>query len=430
MILILGFITTVLVLLYWSYGHTKTMTVSPKKFSYLADNDQIQRGRSVTSLTVTNDTALLQCELKPSPNFKWPYCGLSIQVNNDPTIGIDLSDYHTVRLNVDFERLDSHDLPTMRFYLRNFNPEYSVRENEYSYKYSGLEFTPERSNPIVDISMHDLQVKPWWIIDNNIAAHHSAPEFSNITIIELSTGAGSHYGEYQMEIRGIEFVGHYISGQYFILLLLFIWVVSLTVFFIVNSCRSHKLILNARTRQEHLHNLIKAIGRRNAEFTEFGYRDTLTGAMNRKAIWHWLEQNFEVDLYQERDLSAIFINIDHFKKINDHFGQKVTNDILKEFTLVILELLKPTHQLARWESEEFVVFCPDTPLEEAIQLAEVICEKIEIYVWAHKSTLTASLGVTSLGDERTNDMLVRAGEALHLAKHNGCNRVEVGIAIP
>ncbi|NMU52759.1 GGDEF domain-containing protein, partial [Vibrio parahaemolyticus] len=105
-----------------------------------------------------------------------------------PTQGIDLSNYHTIRLKVRYEEAGiganpSHDL---RLYLRNYNSEYSKPDDEYTIKYNGMQFSPSGSSDIVEIPIKNLQVMTWWLADNGVAIEHSAPEFSNITRIDIA----------------------------------------------------------------------------------------------------------------------------------------------------------------------------------------------------------------------------------------------------
>ena len=101
------------------------------------------------------------------------------------------------------------------------------------------------------------------------------------------------------------------------------------------------------------------------------------------------------------------------------------DDILREFTMVVLTQLRSDDHSVRWGGEEFVVFCPDLVLDEVVVVAEDIREKVETHSWVHGDKLTTSLGVASLTSEGTTEMLTRADEALYQAKTNGRNRVEI-----
>ena len=147
--------------------------------------------------------------------------------------------------------------------------------------------------------------------------------------------------------------------------------------------------------------------------------------MNRHAIRDWLDKNYDETNKLSKTLSVLYLDIDHFKSINDLYGHSMGDDILREFTMVVLSSLSASERLVRWGGEEFVVFCPGRGLEEASELAKQIRRKVEARIWIHGDKLTTSIGVATLGEERTSDMLIRADEALYSAKRLGRNRVEV-----
>ncbi|MFM2590262.1 GGDEF domain-containing protein [Vibrio sp. TBV020] len=421
--LVLG--TILLVQLYWMHGGGLVYKISPNKLLFLATNDQTQGGASTSNLSVADGEAILECSLVESPNYRWPYCGVSVNLGETADDGINLEQFHTIRININFDKLDSDVDPGLRFYLRNFNPIYSRVGDEYTQKYNGLEFTPGVGKGVIEIPIKNLQVLTWWLADNNIPIAHSAPEYNNVTKLELATGSGQNSGDYRMEINSIELVGHYIAGESLMLGLLVFWVSLALVYSIVEIRRSHQLILQSHFRQAHLKKLNRSLKEQNVHFAELANRDALTGAMNRHSIRDWLDRNFESDNRQNKKLSALYLDIDHFKLVNDQYGHGMGDDILREFTMVLMTMLSPSERLVRWGGEEFVVFCPGVNHTEARELAERIRHKVEAHIWVHGDVLTTSIGVASLGNERTNEMLTRADEALYLAKRNGRNRVIV-----
>jgi len=418
--------TVCLVVLHWQFGENKLYQVSPSEFTFLATNDQGQKGASTSSIVQNGDAVFLNCELKKSEDYPWPYCGVSIKFDeNDSSKGFDFSDYHTVRLDVDFINLDGGEKPALRFYLRNFNPAYSDAESEYTFKYNGLDYRQADYNQVLQIPLKNMQVLTWWLVDNQIPIEHAGPEFSNINRIEFATGSGTEVGRYQLKINRIEFVGHYINGENLMLMLLTLWVTLAMVFSALEIRNSHVKIMHYESRRRHLKSLNRKLTEQNIVFAEQAHRDALTGAMNRHAIREWLEAQFNLCRTLHEPLAVIYLDIDHFKRVNDDFGHKMGDDILREFTMVVMSELRATDRLVRWGGEEFVIFCASTSLKHANMLAERLRQKIELYQWMHGQVLTASLGVTQLEDETALDMVARADELLYIAKRNGRNRVEV-----
>ncbi|WP_185067055.1 GGDEF domain-containing protein [Vibrio ponticus] len=420
-------ITVVAITLHWQFGEKKITRISPKDFVFLPTNDQVQKGQSTSVIFPLREGGMqLNCQLKQSPDYKWPYCGVSIQIDpDDTTKGLDLSDYHTVRLDVDFIRLDSEQKPTLRFYLRNYNPAYSAADNEYTHKYNGLDYRQADYNQPLEIPLKNLQVLTWWLVDNKIPIEHAGPEFTNINRIEFATGSGAEEGLYQLRIKSIEFIGYYIHKETLMFALLMIWVSFAIVFSMLEIRNSRNRAMEAEKRRAHLSKLNRKLRQQNIQFAEQANRDALTGAMNRHSVREWLDGQFNSYIKPTDQLSVIYLDIDHFKKVNDEFGHQMGDDILCEFTMVIMSELRVTDRLVRWGGEEFVVFCPTTTLKQAYMLAERLRQKIELYQWMHGQVLTASLGVAQMGDETPQEMVTRADELLYQAKRSGRNRVEV-----
>lgn len=408
--------------LYGLYGSRRVLHISPSEFSYQATNDQLQGGLSTSRLSVENDAVTLECELNASADYAWPYCGLSISLGDFAGQGLNLSDYHTIQIDVDFEQLDDDSSPSLRLYLRNFNPMYSVTAEDYTQKYNGLEFTPGKGKGLIDIPINNLQVMTWWLADNQIPIEHSAPEFSNTTMVELATGSGHNSGRYKMTVTRLQFVGNYISAERLMLGLLVFWVSMALAYSGYEIRRSNRVIVKAHSRQLYLSNLNKELREQNSLFAELANCDALTGALNRHSIRTWLNTEYEQHA-EERILSSLYLDIDHFKRINDTYGHSMGDDILREFTMVLFGVLSSQHRLVRWGGEEFVIFLPDTELEVAIQLAETIRKTVEAHSWVHGDALTTSIGVATLQAKNTKEMLVRADEALYRAKRAGRNQV-------
>ncbi|KJY84930.1 diguanylate cyclase [Vibrio galatheae] len=417
-------LTIMLVQLYWMHGSSHVFKIFPGEYAFTSFDDQEQGGISTSSIETTDSDIVLNCTLNKSDAYQWPYCGITVQLGESVHQGLNLRRYHTIRLNIDFSQLDSDQEPNLRLYLRNFNPEYSVEDNEYSQKYNGLSYAPGVDNGVIDIPIANLQVLTWWLADNHIPIEHSAPEFTNITKLELATGSNQFVGQYQMTVKSVELVGNYVEGETLMLVLLVFWVSLALVYSAIEIRRSHQLILRSQFRHDHLRKLNSELQEQNIHFAELAHRDALTGAMNRYSIREWLNTHFEGDLGQQKALSALYLDIDHFKDVNDKYGHTMGDDILREFTMVILGILSPSERLVRWGGEEFVVFCPGFDLKEASELAEKIRHRIESHIWVHGDPLTTSIGVASRSsDERTNEMLTRADEALYTAKRKGRNRV-------
>ncbi|MDA0124145.1 MULTISPECIES: GGDEF domain-containing protein [Vibrio] len=419
--------TISLVALYSLLGDTRKLEVAPDKFNIHVTNDAIAGGLSESDITYQNHSLTLNCDLKES-KYAWPYCGISVYTDvKEATKGLDLSSYHTVRLKIRYEAAGDGQSPSknLRLYLRNFNSAYSIPTDEYTIKYNGMQFSPSDFSEIIEIPIKNLQVMTWWLNDNDVAIEHSAPEFSNITRIDLATGAGAALGKHKIVIDKIEFEGAYVQQSTLLFVLLFSWM-ALGLAFSLHEMRKNKMAYNkAKKRHRHLEKVNNTLRAQNYEFAELAHRDALTGAMNRHAVQSWLEQQARQVRWGHDSFSILYMDLDKFKRVNDKYGHQMGDDILREFVMVISSSIQPEDRLVRWGGEEFVVFCPDTNVEQAVKKAEVIRQNVESHLWVHGEPLTCSIGVAQMQNERVSETMARADEVLYLAKRNGRNRIEV-----
>lgn len=431
LIFALSICTISLVALYSVLGDTRKLVITPEQFNIYATKDASEGGLSSADITYDAQSLVLNCELKKS-SYAWPYCGISVYTDvAKPTHGIDLSNYHTIRLKLHYEEVGdgqnpSHDL---RLYLRNYNPEYSKPDDEYTIKYNGMQFSPSSFSETIEIPIKNLQVMTWWLADNKVDIEHSAPEFSNITRIDIATGSGAALGQHKIVIDKIEFEGAYLAQETLLFALLFSWM-ALGLAFSLHELRKNRAAYEkAKRRHRHLEKVNGTLRAQNYEFAELAHRDALTGAMNRHAVQTWLEQQARQVRWEHSTLSILYMDLDNFKKINDKFGHQMGDDILREFVMVVASSIAPDDRLVRWGGEEFVVFCPDTNIEQAVKKAEMIRKNVANHLWVHGEALTCSIGVAQMQNERVTETMARADEVLYLAKRNGRNRVEVNYGL-
>ena len=153
--------------------------------------------------------------------------------------------------------------------------------------------------------------------------------------------------------------------------------------------------------------------------------DELTGLHNRRSF----NEIFALALSSARrhgqPLSLISIDLDHFKAVNDTFGHTVGDLVLKDFSDLLLHMVREEDVVARWGGEEFIILLSHTAAEAATALAERIRSSCEQNPGrASARVMTASFGVAQLQEgESDNDLIKRADHALYRAKHEGRNRV-------
>jgi len=158
------------------------------------------------------------------------------------------------------------------------------------------------------------------------------------------------------------------------------------------------------------------------ETKKLSLHDPLTGLGNRRMMEITLESLFEAVKRYGRNLSAIMLDIDFFKKYNDTNGHPAGDQMLAVVAKIMLGEIRKSDIAVRYGGEEFIILLPETSLKDAGITAERIRRSIEA-----KAGITVSLGVSSFHrDMKDKESLVKqADHALYQAKQSGRNRVEV-----
>ena len=155
--------------------------------------------------------------------------------------------------------------------------------------------------------------------------------------------------------------------------------------------------------------------------------DPLTGIANRRHFMEKGEREFAIFLRHKRPLTAVMMDLDHFKAVNDTYGHAVGDRSLILAVDICRKNLRAGDLFGRYGGEEFVFLFPDTGEEEAYGVADRIRSMIETETRNRTDgipPLTVSMGVSAAGeDDRLDTLLQKADEALYKAKGTGRNRV-------
>lgn len=172
------------------------------------------------------------------------------------------------------------------------------------------------------------------------------------------------------------------------------------------------------------------ISRKNAELEQLASRDSLTGCLNRRAMYVNLETVFAESREQGSELCCVMIDIDHFKRVNDQFGHMVGDHAIQAVAACLGSAVRLTDIVGRYGGEEFCLVFPRTTLSEGADMAERLRIRIETEAGARvrtsiRLTLTVSCGVSStkLGAYTPLELVDQADKALYAAKESGRNCV-------
>ena len=164
---------------------------------------------------------------------------------------------------------------------------------------------------------------------------------------------------------------------------------------------------------------------RNAISYRSSILDPLTGLYTRWYYTRRLEEEFEKSSRMQAPLSVIMADLDHFKRVNDKFGHKVGDEVLKKISNVFQEYIRNYDVIGRYGGEEFVIILPNTTDKDALEVAERVRRAVE-QIDDFSFCLTISLGVSCTANksyEKPLQLVADADRALYYSKNNGRNKV-------
>lgn len=157
---------------------------------------------------------------------------------------------------------------------------------------------------------------------------------------------------------------------------------------------------------------------------ELAVRDPLTGLYNMRPFYQFINSEIEHSKSEALQLGVLFIDIDHFKKINDNYGHMFGDEVLKKFANLLKEHLKETRKFFRYGGEEFVVLLPETTCESMLTTAKGLLEVVrhsEFEYNGETAKITVSIGGAIYPSDATDQkkLIQSADRALYVAKESG-----------
>lgn len=158
-------------------------------------------------------------------------------------------------------------------------------------------------------------------------------------------------------------------------------------------------------------------------------RDSLTGLYNLRTLFLRLEEEMAIASRYGRALSYLMLDIDNFKHVNDTFGHRDGDNLLKQVSETILGTIRKADVVARYGGDEFGIILPETDSAGGRIQAERILDalrNLSFPIGSRTVRVSASIGVATVPDEvikTAEDLIRRADAALYTAKHQGKNRM-------
>ncbi len=145
--------------------------------------------------------------------------------------------------------------------------------------------------------------------------------------------------------------------------------------------------------------------------------DTLTGVYNRRGCLKRLKNG-------SKRYALLYIDIDHFKKINDTYGHEIGDRVLKEVARLITAHIRKDDVFCRQGGEEFLLFVANASEAQAMQVAQKLRKHIQIHKFDEVENVTVSIGIAVREkNESIGSLISRADKNLYRAKNEGRNRV-------
>lgn len=170
----------------------------------------------------------------------------------------------------------------------------------------------------------------------------------------------------------------------------------------------------------------------NGELAALALQDSLTGLSNRRRFDAALDEEYSRAMRNETPLALVMLDVDHFKKYNDHYGHPQGDECLRRISQTLKAAsTRPGDLVARYGGEEFVILLPGTDLAGAFTVAERVRLAIQAmhleHADNHGAIVTISAGVAASipvrNGKSSQDLVLAADQALYKAKESGRNRV-------
>ncbi len=180
-------------------------------------------------------------------------------------------------------------------------------------------------------------------------------------------------------------------------------------------------------------NDITKLHKTQEKLKELVNRDQLTNLYNRRYFYNVVEDIISLEKREKASLSILMIDIDKFKNVNDTYGHANGDEVIKSLANLLMAHTRKSDVVARIGGEEFVVLLPNTSKESAFKFAN----KLRVFTQENrvitddkqeiKFTISIGVDLVNLEEEKTIEKaLVRADNALYLAKESGRNKVCYG----
>ena len=370
-----------------------------------------QTGNGPTAEMKWIDQAHLHYACRVPQATTWQSCNFGYMLARGAmSEGVDLSPYKTLNLAIRYTGKSQY----VRVSIRSFDPRFSTPADGNSTKFNFVNIPAKDLAQPIALSMSEFTVAEWWTTTYNHPRAYTQLDVSNAIVlnIDLQGNIDLAGSEHEFQVDKIEFVGDWISAEYWYLGILCLWMILGTTYGAsqwLRMRRAHREQINDLENEKEMYQKLSTL-------------DALTGVQNR----HGIGQFIAALGITRVTASVIVIDLDHFKRINDERGHAVGDRVLRTMGDILASSIRNTDAVGRWGGEEFVLVCPGATLDDAADLAEKLRHRIlqTNFIPEEPLPITASFGVATSGaDQGFEDAFRKADQALYLAKSRGRNCV-------
>ncbi|MBT9597709.1 MAG: GGDEF domain-containing protein [Vitreoscilla sp.] len=379
-------------------------------------------GSSVSSVRRQGSRLVLDCDI--GLRYQFPFCELLFTLAEPPD-GLDLSRYDTLHLRISSQGKDAQ--APVRLFIRQFNPRYSRPGDVGSLKVHEIAFVPAHYPNGLSFALDRVGVASWWTDEHPLPMELSGHERDRVVTISLSTPGKAEAGMHTLVVERFELIGKWVSPGNLSTGLVAMWVLAILAYLAADTWATRRQLLHSSRLQASLRRANESLRNQKESLAQQAHHDALTGALNRHGLG-------EVLVGQARHaddgmfpMSLVFIDIDHFKQINDKAGHQVGDEVIRQVADIVRAQVQRSDLLARWGGEEFLLLCRRTAAAEGARVAERLRTELAGAAWPGGLKVTCSFGVAEWRrGQDFSEAIHSADAAMYSAKRAGRNRVVRG----
>jgi diguanylate cyclase (GGDEF)-like protein len=411
-----GLLLLTVVLLVWHrYGMEKEVELAANRFPVQVGDDRNEGGASVGSLERKGQDLIVHCHI--AKQAKWPYCKLEFDFLKGAT-GVDMSQFEYMIMDARYAGPG-----TLKFGLVMSEAEEGLTRLDQWQTFKivqveSLELPPKGK---LLIPLNWFVVAQWWKDMAKPPIAHSVVNLDNIVHVSIPLGFSGAEGDHVLILHSLRLHGKMISQAELLMILVAMWVLCAVGWLTILSLSLRTQLKDSKAAIALLSTINKALQLETRELAGQAHIDPLTGVLNRQGLRAALMNTSSL---LTDPMAVIFIDIDHFKSINDTHGHDIGDEVLRKFASVIASGIRSSDRLVRWGGEEFLIVCPMTNVYQGRILADNLRHSLHQQTWPAGLRVTASFGVSQHHErDEVGVAIKRADAELYRAKQGGRDRV-------